>query len=114
MAPDRLVLLEPRQPIPLETDEAGDWAVVLVEYPSDRRVTARQTVKLSPGTNRFALKLSIPNPQLWWPAGLGSQKLYTLRARLLSGGRVSDELSTRTGLRTLDDVIEAGATSQAA
>ncbi|HEX8151026.1 MAG TPA: glycoside hydrolase family 2 protein [Pyrinomonadaceae bacterium] len=79
-------------------------AVVVVEDPTDRRVAARQTVKLSPGANRFALKLSIPNPQLWWPAGLGSQKLYTLRARLMSGNgsKVSDELSTRVGLRTLE------------
>jgi beta-mannosidase len=84
------------------TSSGSSDAVVVVEDPSDKRVAARQTVKLSPGTNRFALKLSIANPQLWWPAGLGSQKLYTLRARLLSGDRVSDELSTRVGLRTLE------------
>ncbi|HEX7317292.1 MAG TPA: glycoside hydrolase family 2 protein [Pyrinomonadaceae bacterium] len=77
-------------------------AVVVVEDPTDKRVAARQTVKLSTGVNRFALKLSIPNPRLWWPAGLGPQKLYTLRARLTSGGKVSDELSTRVGLRTLE------------
>jgi beta-mannosidase len=87
--------------VEVESSGASD-AVILVEDPSDRRAAARQTVKLSPGANRFALKLSIPNPQLWWPAGLGSQKLYTLRARLLSGAKVSDELSTRTGLRTLE------------
>jgi beta-mannosidase len=87
----------------VEVESAGSSdAVVVVEDTSDRRVSARQTVKLSPGTNRFALKLSIPNPQLWWPAGLGPQKLYTLRARLLSGVKVSDELSTRVGLRTLE------------
>ena len=77
-------------------------AVVVVEDPSDRRVAARQAVKLSPGLNRFALKLSIPSPRLWWPAGLGPQNLYTLRARLLSGVRALDELSARTGLRTLE------------
>ncbi|MDT5271838.1 MAG: beta-mannosidase [Acidobacteriota bacterium] len=87
--------------VEVESSGASD-AVLVVEDPSDKRVTTRQTVKLSPGTNRFALKLSIPNPQLWWPAGLGSQKLYTLRAQLISGNRVSDELSTRTGLRTLE------------
>ena len=87
--------------VEVESSGSSD-AVVVVEDASDKRVTTRQTVKLSPGVNRFALKLSIPNPQLWWPAGLGSQKLYTLRARLLSGGKVSDELSTRVGLRTLE------------
>lgn len=87
--------------VEVESSGSSD-AVVVVEDPSDKRVAARQTVKLSKGTNRFALKLSISNPQLWWPAGLGSQKLYTLRARLLSGEKVSDELSTRVGLRTLE------------
>lgn len=87
--------------VEVEASGSSD-AVVLVEDPSDRRVAARQTVKLSPGTNRFALKLSIPSPQLWWPAGLGAQKLYTLRARLMSGNKVSDERSTRVGLRTLE------------
>lgn len=87
----------------VEVESSGtSGAVLVVEDPSDKRVAARQTVKLSQGTKRFALKLSIPNPQLWWPAGLGSQKLYTLRARLMSGNRVSDELSTRVGLRTLE------------
>jgi beta-mannosidase len=87
--------------VEVEASGSSD-AVLVVEDPSDKRIAARQTVKLSAGSNRFALKLSIPNPQLWWPAGLGSQKLYTLRARLISGDKVSDELSTRTGLRTLE------------
>ncbi|HWW75419.1 MAG TPA: glycoside hydrolase family 2 TIM barrel-domain containing protein, partial [Pyrinomonadaceae bacterium] len=90
--------------VEVESSGSSD-AVVVVEDAADRRVAARQTVKLSPGANRFAVKLSIPNPQLWWPAGLGGQKLYTLRARLFTGGddkRPTDELSTRVGLRTLE------------
>jgi beta-mannosidase len=77
-------------------------AVLVVDDPADRNVNARQPVKLSEGTNRFALKLSIPNPSLWWPAGMGPQTLYTLRARLLVGGKPLDEATTRTGLRTLE------------
>jgi beta-mannosidase len=87
--------------VEVESSGSSDAALV-VEDPSDRRVAARQAVKLSPGRNRFALKLSIPSPQLWWPAGLGPQKLYTLRARLTSGDKSADELSTRVGLRTLE------------
>src|SRR6201989_1789340 len=43
-----------------ESSEAAD-AVVIVEDAADRRVNARQTVKLSAGSNRYALKLTIPN-----------------------------------------------------
>jgi beta-mannosidase len=77
-------------------------AVLVVDDPAGGRVSARQSVKLSAGTNRFALKLSIPDPQLWWPAGMGTQTLYRLRARLFVGGRALDEFSTRVGLRTLE------------
>jgi beta-mannosidase len=77
-------------------------AVLVVEDPADKHITARQSVKLSAGANRFALKVSIPNPRLWWPAGMGEQTLYTLRARLLVGGKATDEGSTRVGLRTLE------------
>jgi beta-mannosidase len=89
--------------VEVEASGSSD-AVLLVEDVQDRRVAARQPVRLSPGANRFALKLTIADPQLWWPAGLGPQKLYTLRARLLvgKGERAADELSARIGLRTLE------------
>ena len=87
----------------VEVVSSGSWdAVLVVEDAADKRVSARQTVKLSEGTNRFALKLTIPNPSLWWPNGLGRQTLYTLRARLLVRGREADETSARTGLRTVE------------
>jgi beta-mannosidase len=89
--------------VEVESSASSD-AVVLVEDASDKRVSARQAVRLRAGANRFAVKLTVTNPQLWWPAGLGAQKLYTLRARLLAGGngKPTDELSTRVGLRTLE------------
>lgn len=77
-------------------------AAVVVEDPSDGRVAARRVVKLAPGANRFALKLNVPDPQLWWPAGMGAQRLYTLRARLIIDGRAADERSARYGLRTIE------------
>ena len=87
----------------VEVVSAGNSdAVILVEDIADKKVSARQPVKLSEGTNRFALKLAIPNPSLWWPNGLGRQTLYTLRARLLVTNKTADETSARIGLRTLE------------
>ncbi len=39
---------------------------------------------------------------LWWPNGLGSHPLYNFRARILINGVPVDQLSTRTGLRSLE------------
>ncbi|MFA9381057.1 MAG: glycoside hydrolase family 2 protein, partial [Acetanaerobacterium sp.] len=48
----------------------------------------------------------IPNPELWWPNGLGAQPLYTVRACLVQDGRTVDEQTRRIGLRTLTLVRE--------
>lgn len=46
--------------------------------------------------------LTIPEPRLWWPAGMGEQPLYDLKVELLSSeGEVLDTQTKRIGLRTL-------------
>lgn len=48
------------------------------------------------------LSVVIPRPQLWWPAGQGSQPLYSVTLTIFdSGGRELDRLTKRIGLRTL-------------
>jgi len=49
-----------------------------------------------------AAELTIADPQLWWPNGLGKQPLYTVDVTVAdSSGAVLDTLSRRIGLRTL-------------
>ncbi len=58
------------------------------------------TVSLDQG--RGALELAIPDPQLWWPRGLGEQPRYTVTVTLLdAGGAPVDSWTRRIGLRTL-------------
>ncbi|MEO6966752.1 MAG: glycoside hydrolase family 2 TIM barrel-domain containing protein, partial [Acidobacteriaceae bacterium] len=48
------------------------------------------------------LHVSVPNPQLWWPNGMGEQPLYTVTARLTDAkGREIGAASRRIGLRTV-------------
>jgi beta-mannosidase len=48
------------------------------------------------------IDLTVKNPDLWWPNGMGPQHLHDLTAELLdSRGRVIDKVSKRIGLRTL-------------
>lgn len=49
--------------------------------------------------------LTVAEPQLWWPNGLGGQPLYTVRAEIAD----SDRVETTTGIRRLEWVRRAGA-----
>ena len=55
---------------------------------------------LKEGRGRTALTLS--DPKLWWPAGMGRQPLYTVKVELADGdGNALDSTARRIGLRTL-------------
>jgi beta-mannosidase len=77
-------------------------ATVIVDNLSNKTVAAKRVVNLTPGANRVSLDFVIPRPALWWPNGLGAHPLYTFKARLLMNGRSIDEVTTRTGLRSLE------------
>jgi beta-mannosidase len=87
----------------LEVISTGERdATVLVENLTDKGAPARQPVKLAAGANKVAVNFTVSRPRLWWPAGMGAQPLYDLRARLLVGGRQVDEAAARVGLRTVE------------
>ena len=46
-------------------------------------------------------EILIENPELWWPAGLGSQPLYQVSVTLASGNAQLDTWTRRIGLRTM-------------
>ena len=53
-------------------------------------------------SGRASISLDVPEPKLWWPAGMGAQPLYTVAVELKDGrGRPADSWSRRIGLRTL-------------
>lgn len=72
------------------------------------RATVAPEATSSGGLPTASARLNVPNPELWWPAGLGGQPLYRLVVRLLSAfgdadveAAVADERSLELGLRTL-------------
>src|SRR4029079_12044324 len=75
---------------------------ILLENLSDKLVAGKQQIALKQGINRVTFNFFVTHPKLWWPNGLGAQPLYSFRARILVNGRVTDDKSTRTGLRTLE------------
>jgi exo-1,4-beta-D-glucosaminidase len=44
-------------------------------------------------------QLHLTNPRLWWPVELGKPELYDLSLEFVAGGRTSDSLHTRFGIR---------------
>ena len=54
-----------------------------------------------PGRCHLYTSIQVPDPQLWWPNGFGSQPLYTYRVSLIAGGHVVDEKSGRFGFREI-------------
>ena len=63
---------------------------------------ARQVIELEQGRGRA--NIAIADPKLWWPAGMGSQPLYSVKVELRQAGQVLDSATKRIGLRTLQAV----------
>jgi beta-mannosidase len=73
--------------------------VMRVEHPDGRTQVARSVVPSKRSVT--SLSVEIPDPELWWPNGLGGQPLYKVEVELLAGGRRLDARTYRVGLRTL-------------
>jgi beta-mannosidase len=79
--------------------------------PSGGTVSARlleegQPVKQPVAGQTAALTLTVPQPKLWWPNGLGDQNLYTVEVQLMdASGNVLDTVRKRIGLRQFETVV---------
>ncbi len=79
--------------------KTGSWdASVEVESPLGERWQAVVQFERS-GTSHC--KLSIANPQRWWPRGYGAQHLYRVVVELSQRGRVAARWNGRVGLRSV-------------
>ena len=54
---------------------------------------------LALGANRLRWRLVVPDPELWWPVGLGEQPLYDLSVSVEIEGQPLGSKVLRTGLR---------------
>ncbi|TCL61943.1 beta-mannosidase [Hydrogenispora ethanolica] len=76
--------------------EAGLHAEITLSRPGQRLT---DTVALREG--RAALRLTVPEPKLWWTHDLGEPALYDLTVLLKDGATMVDSYSTPIGIRTL-------------
>jgi beta-mannosidase len=77
-------------------------ATVTVDYDyGGRKVSSSRNVDLHSGVNHIALPIDIAHPELWYPNGYGRQAIYAFRAQLKTDGRMQDDQTVRTGLRSI-------------
>ncbi|MHC4985478.1 MAG: glycoside hydrolase family 2 protein [Planctomycetota bacterium] len=68
-----------------------------------RKVIAKETVPLRIGCGRTSM--TVRDPKLWWPNGMGEQHLYTLDVQLTDAdGKQLDSKQQRIGLRTIRNI----------
>ncbi|MBN2710330.1 MAG: glycoside hydrolase family 2 protein [Calditrichaceae bacterium] len=61
----------------------------------------REKIKTD-GRENIEIKMIIPHPKLWWPAGHGSPDLYDLQIDLLdSANTIVDRVNRKVGIRTI-------------
>jgi beta-mannosidase len=71
----------------------GDEAPIERHYP----------LQLQSGRSAVEDRISIPDPRLWWPNGMGAQPLYGVRAEVRDAdGQVCDAREFAIGLRTVE------------
>ncbi|MHB1935902.1 MAG: beta-mannosidase [Acidobacteriaceae bacterium] len=66
------------------------------------KLTTTQTTELHAGVNHVELPITIDHPQLWYPAGYGSQPMYAFHASVAIRGATQDSSDARTGLRSVE------------
>ncbi|MBK8946211.1 MAG: glycoside hydrolase family 2 [Ignavibacteriae bacterium] len=53
-------------------------------------------------------QLNFENPRIWWPNNLGEPNLYELTLKINTDEKISDEISTKFGIRKIEDYINEG------
>lgn len=76
----------------------GGAAVVSKEFP----------LTVYEGKNWLEQDMTIPNPRLWYPNGLGAPETYRVTVSLKENGKIIDELQFDYGIRTIERLPSAG------
>lgn len=60
------------------------------------------------GAYEDEIKITVADPELWWPRGYGAQPIYKLTVTLYHGAEVADVYEKRIGLRTVELTVNDG------
>lgn len=83
-----------------------DARVQFILQHGDQQIVSCVPVSLKVGTNFAFSDVTVTNPHLWFPNGMGSQPLYQLKCRVEVDGQTVDEKAVRVGLRKVKLIQE--------
>lgn len=72
-----------------------------IDYNGQAVFSTEEELYLTGGSNYFEEKITINNPELWWPNGYGKQNLYTVKAEVECRGNINVMEEKRIGIRTI-------------
>jgi beta-mannosidase len=87
--------------VEVTASDAGNSTISVDYGASGKHTDATRAVQLQPGVNHVTLPIDISNPQLWFPAGYGTQPIYKFQVQLKSAKQTLDEATAKTGLRSI-------------
>lgn len=96
---DGLVRLKVR--VGLDSPEAGEYRLLL----SVAGAEVEKEIDLQRGRNEHEIEIEVEDPELWWPAGYGEQKLYDMEVSVFDGD-AENSRKERIGFRELELVRE--------
>jgi len=64
------------------SEERSGVLEIEITPPEGDAIVQRHELQLPPGLSELPLQIPIPDPQLWWPNGMGDQPLYGVTIRL--------------------------------
>lgn len=85
-----------RLDVDLERDDPDAEYTLLAEVAS-----VEVSAKISAGQTSISLDIIVPEPQLWWPHGLGNQPLYDLSVTLKDKKNTLDSWGKKVGFRSV-------------
>jgi beta-mannosidase len=93
----------------LEVNAVADGVQTLEVYTEqDKHLLIKKQVLLYKGKNNLNIPFNLDHPELWWPNGMGKQKLYTFSVQLkdAAGKRIAQK-QVKRGLREIELVQES-------
>lgn len=81
----------------LNVQQAGTYRLLVMHEKGTKELTRM----LQPGTQKITIPFTIRKPELWWPNGLGAQRLYNIKIAVLQGKDTLQQQQRRIGLRTI-------------